>query len=364
MRVPLILALGLFTPVALAPPLEAHDLERTRVFVTFGADGTFQIDVWNDPDWLLERLEPFSGQPLSGRLDPEPRDRRLEELGATFARWVWIYFDGQRTLADVEYLPPTSPPADSQDPLATVRLTGRVPAGTSTFSWAYGLVIDPYPLVIARGDGSNLTHWVRGDFESDPIALGTLAAPTRGQVIRSYLQLGFTHILPKGLDHILFVIGIYLLSTRMGPILAQVTTFTLAHTITLGLTIFGVLSIPSRIVEPLIALSIVYVAVENLVTSELKPWRIALVFAFGLLHGMGFAGVLRELGLPASERATALLSFNLGVEGGQLAVIVMMFGAVGWLRHEEWYRRRTVMPLSILIASVGVYWTVTRLGGG
>jgi hydrogenase/urease accessory protein HupE len=182
-------------------------------------------------------------------------------------------------------------------------------------------------------------------------------------VVKSYLWLGFTHILPKGLDHILFVIGIYLLSTRLRPILIQVTTFTVAHTITLGLTIFGVLSLPASIVEPMIALSIAYVAIENLVTSELKPWRVALVFGFGLLHGMGFAGVLSELGLPATERVTALLSFNLGVEGGQLTVIAMLALTLGWLRNREWYRSRVVIPLSLGIAAVGLYWTITRIAG-
>ena len=99
-------------------------------------------------------------------------------------------------------------------------------------------------------------------------------------------------------------------------------------------------------------------------TSELKPWRLGLVFAFGLLHGMGFAGVLSELGLPRSERVPALLSFNLGVEGGQLAVMATMFAALGWLRHREWYRRRAVLPVSIAIAVVGLYWTVARVTGG
>jgi hypothetical protein len=139
--------------------------------------------------------------------------------------------------------------------------------------------------------------------------------------------LGYTHILPKGTDHILFVLGIFLLSTRWRPILAQVTAFTVAHTITLGLTIYGIVSLSPRIVEPLIALSIVYVAVENVVTPELRPWRVALVFAFGLLHGMAFAGVLSQLGLPRTEFLTALLCFNAGVELGQLSVILGAFPA-------------------------------------
>src|SRR5262249_14305703 len=145
-----------------------------------------------------------------------------------------------------------------------------------------------------------------------------------------YLKLGFTHILPHGLDHMLFVLGIYLLSRRARSVLWQVSAFTVAHSITLGLSMYGVVSVSPRIVEPLIALSIAYVAIENIFLSELKPWRVALVFAFGLLHGLGFAGALKELGLPRSEFVSALLTFNAGVEAGQLAVIATAFGLVGW----------------------------------
>ena len=157
----------------------------------------------------------------------------------------------------------------------------------------------------------------------------TFTQPTRLEIVRQYLWLGYTHILPKGLDHILFVLGIFLLSPRLKTMLLQVTAFTIAHSITLGLSMYGIVSLPSRVVEPLIALSIAYVAIENLVTRELKPWRLALVFMFGLLHGLGFAGVLRELGLPRDEFLTALLTFNLGVEGGQLTIIAAALVAVG-----------------------------------
>src|SRR6185436_10418310 len=126
---------------------------------------------------------------------------------------------------------------------------------------------------------------------------------------------------PLGLDHILFVLGMFLLSPRLKPVLSQVTAFTLAHSITLGLAMYGVLALSPRIVEPLIALSIAWIAVENLTTTTLRPWRIAVVFGFGLLHGMGFAGVLHELGLPRAEFLPALVSFNVGVECGQLLVI-------------------------------------------
>ena len=123
---------------------------------------------------------------------------------------------------------------------------------------------------------------------------------------------------------------------------------------------YGIVSLPSRVVESLIALSIAYVAIENLMTSELKPWRLALVFLFGLLHGMGFAGVLSGLGLPRGAFLTALLSFNLGVEAGQLTVIALAALALAWYRHQPWYHRRIVVPASLAIAAVGVYWTVVR----
>ncbi len=187
---------------------------------------------------------------------------------------------------------------------------------------------------------------------------------TRRQVIGTYLKLGFTHILPKGTDHILFVLGIFLLSIHVKPILMQVTAFTVAHTITLALTIYGVVSLSPRIVEPMIALSIVYLAVENIVTPKLSPWRVALVFCFGLLHGMGFAGVLFQLGLPRSEFLTALLCFNAGVELGQLTVISIAFLLIGLpFRNKPWYRRRIVIPGSIVIAAIGLCWFVQRVLG-
>jgi len=254
-------------------------------------------------------------------------------------------------------------PADPFNVLGvTVRLEGVVPAGATTLRWQYGLTTTSYALLL-KSSAATETIWLEGDEQSRPLTLATMAAaPTRAAVARTYLGLGFTHILPKGLDHILFVLGIFLLSRRLRPMLWQISAFTLAHSITLGLALYGVIELPSRIVEPLIAASIVYVAIENLWTSELKPWRVTLVFAFGLLHGMGFAGVLRELALPRSELLTGLLAFNVGVEAGQLTVILAAFVCVGmWARQSDAYRRFVVVPASIVIAATGAFWTVQRL---
>ena len=208
------------------------------------------------------------------------------------------------------------------------------------------------------------SQWLAPGETSQEFSLtSATAAMSRVDVAWLYLVLGFTHILPKGLDHILFVLGIFLLSRQWGPLLWQVTAFTIAHSITLALSMYGVFSLSPGIVEPLIALSIVYVALENVFTRELKPWRVIVVFCFGLLHGLGFAGVLTELGLPRGEFVTALITFNLGVEGGQLSVIAIAFAAVGLFRQRDWYRQRIVVPASLLISAVGLYWTIERVLG-
>src|ERR1700712_1040579 len=140
-----------------------------------------------------------------------------------------------------------------------------------------------------------------------------------------YLGLGYQHILPLGFDHILFVLSLFLLSPNLKPILWQSTAFTIAHSVTLGLAMYGVITPSPKIVEPLIALSIMYVALENIFSPRLKPSRIGIVFFFGLVHGMGFAGALGQLGLPPNSYLLSLIMFNVGVELGQLTIIVVAF---------------------------------------
>lgn len=176
-----------------------------------------------------------------------------------------------------------------------------------------------------------------------------------------WVKSGFHHILPLGLDHIAFVLGLFLLSPRWRPLLAQSATFTVAHSLTLGLVVTGVFSVSGDIVEPLIALSIVYVAVENLFVKELKPWRLWLIFAFGLLHGMGFAGVMSELDIPEGEILRPLLGFNIGVELGQIAVFALAFLVTGWFLKREKVWQAIRWTVSLLIALTGLYWTVERV---
>lgn len=311
--------------------LGAHEIGTTRVEAEFGGRGKYVIEIETDAAPLREKIGDMAA------------------FDATFRRRVALAFDGAEARPEIALT--------EKDGGATVRLTGEVPAGAKSFTWKFGWVFTTYSLQVKGGE----TVWLEGGAVSRPIGIAT-GTGSRWMVARQYLALGFTHILPYGLDHVLFVLGLYLLSSTRRSVLTQVTAFTVAHSITLGLSMYGWLRAPAAVVEPLIAVSIAYVAIENLFLREVRAWRVALVFCFGLLHGMGFAGVLTELGLPQGEFVAALLAFNGGVELGQLAVIGAAFLAVGWPWSERaWYRARVVMPASVAIACVAVYWTVERV---
>ena len=376
-----------------APMLSAHDLSITHATLTF-TPGRYQLDVVVDPESLLARLEIYADRtPSTGVPAAEVADR-IRALGDVALARTTVAFDGVAATSTFQFLPtatgvPGGPsgvtpggtsgaasgdasganPAGgtSMLPAGTIRFTGDVPAGARQCRVTYGLVLGSYALTLVSPAGQRSAPiWIAGGQASPALDLraGFVDPPWWTTAIE-YASLGFTHILPKGLDHILFVMGLFLLGTRWRPLLLQVTLFTIAHSVTLGLSMLDIVSLPSSIVEPLIAFSIAYVAVENLFTTELSPWRGALVFLFGLLHGLGFAGVLGELGMPRGQFGLALVSFNVGVELGQLSVIALATLAVGWWRlsNLERYRRWVVVPVSAAIALVGLYWTATRALG-
>lgn len=201
-----------------------------------------------------------------------------------------------------------------------------------------------------------------GDLQAHALSGVDVSKLSQSETIWVYIQLGFEHILPLGLDHILFILSIFFLQPKLKPVALQATIFTVAHSITLGLAMYGFLSPPSEVIEPIISLSIVFVALENLLVRKVNPVRLAVVFVFGLVHGLGFAGVLGELGLPEQAFFSSLISFNVGVELGQLSVILIAYFLVGkWFSEKTWYRQRVVVPACILIACIAGFWTIERL---
>lgn len=239
------------------------------------------------------------------------------------------------------------------------------PTGAEAIAWSCSAPLGRYLLRVTHADESDpASQWLNAGEVSDPIAVaaskGAIASPHG--VWGTYIALGFTHIIPEGFDHILFILGLFLMSARLKPVLAQATAFTLAHSMTLALAASGVIHPSPRIVEPLIALSIAAVGVENMLVRKYTRRRVGVAFGFGLLHGLGFAGVLSEIGLPQGQFVSALAAFNIGVELGQIAVILGAFLLVGvWFRNRWWYRKGVVLPGSLVIAAVALVWTVQRL---
>ncbi len=262
------------------------------------------------------------------------------------------------------------PPGYTKVPrISIIRLATELPLSAESIKWYYPEKFGDNAVRVRQIDRENEQwhwsqwQWLRKDQASTPFSLTEIVAmQTTPEVIASYIVIGFEHIVPKGLDHILFILGLFLLSTHWRPLLFQVTMFTVAHTITLGLAMNNVIDLPANVVEPLIALSIAYVGVENILSKTLHKSRLILVFMFGLLHGLGFAGVLSDFGMPDNDFAVALISFNVGVELGQIAVISMAFILLRlWFKDQNLYRKIVVIPGSAFISIIGFYWFLERL---
>ncbi|MEO1306924.1 MAG: HupE/UreJ family protein [Pseudomonadota bacterium] len=255
-------------------------------------------------------------------------------------------------------------------------LLATLPEDDSAVTVAWDAALGALVVRQVEGGEDAYTGYLENGEKSEPLPRQGALAEGVGTVIGRYLILGFEHIVPKGLDHILFVLGLFFFALRLGPILWQVSAFTLAHTVTLALASLGYVSLPGSIVEPLIAASIVYVAVENLLKPDLGWWRTALVFGFGLLHGLGFASVLAEIGLEPARFVTGLIAFNVGVELGQLAVIAVallivltaqrvlqrdgMPGVGLTLGVEDTVYRAISVAGSLIIAAAGLWWVIER----
>ena len=253
--------------------------------------------------------------------------------------------------------------------ISVIQLTGTIPEMAQSLKWYYPARFGDNAVRVRQIDEANgqwhwsQWQWLRNDEVSDSFSLTEIvASQSTLEVIVSYITIGFEHIVPKGLDHIMFILGLFLLSTRLPPLLWQVTMFTIAHTITLALSMNNIIELPANVVEPLIALSIAYVGIENILVRQLNRSRLVLVFFFGLLHGLGFAGVLADFGMPADDFALALISFNVGVEFGQLAVILVAFVLLRpWFKNKLLYRKIVVIPGSMFISVIGLYWFLERL---
>jgi len=388
-RLAALLCLALLSPWSATTAL-AHTLSPTLVLVSFGQPGT--VDIKIDADLLLllgssERYYQFASEPparqqqdaqliasrltanlqlLVGSQPLQPRLTGFTAARASQADFMDASTNKASTFRFVAALPATGGPlrlvlpigADISFPIA---YTVQIPAQRlSRTRWLDEGMHESEPFVWAGRvpAGVAAPQPATAAVEFDPDALPWW------QQLAMYLRLGFHHIVPQGIDHILFVLGLFFLGITWRKLLSQTTVFTVAHATTLFLSTYGIFRLPSHIVEPAIALSISYIAFENIFRPRLGPARLAIVFCFGLIHGLGFASSLSDVPFPKHQFIFALLGFNFGVDFGQLFVIACAFALVGWFRNRPWFRARIAIPSSLVIGAIGLFWAVQRITAG
>lgn len=368
-----------------APAASAHMPKLAAAIATIETNGAYTLELTFDLPPFALKVAPQSANDEAMRawlnLPTNALSVSLQDSRTRFSLEYGVVADGvpgtvenliYPTVEDVERYKESFPQLELPVMLM-LAVEGHLPPGARSVAFRFPAIMGVVAVSLVRPGQVALSLVAEAGRAKEPVPImveGVAAAPVPvakvvepgpGRVARQFLKLGFEHIIPEGFDHILFVLGLFLLGNQLRPLLWQVTAFTVAHSITLGLALYGVVRLSPLIVEPLIALSIAFVAVENICKAELKPWRPFVVFGFGLMHGLGFAGVLKSIHLPRNEFATALIAFNGGVELGQLAVISLAFLAVGWWRQRVSYRRAIVIPASGLIAAIGLFWTCQRV---
>ncbi|NNE87768.1 MAG: HupE/UreJ family protein [Silicimonas sp.] len=363
---------ALLSTLAMLTSLRAHEVQPSVMDLELQAN-TAQMFI----EWSIEA--PAAGLDLDGVTDTNATDnaddydrlRALEPAALENAfRAIWPELQSKIIIraGDAQITPElvgvTIPDVGDVElaRISTIELSAALPPGDDPL--VIGWTADLGPLIVRQRTIENgyQGYLASGDM-TDPIPRSGGSAQTFTQALTSYIGVGFDHIVPKGLDHILFVLGLFFLAYQMGPLLWQITAFTLAHTVTLALGALDIIRLSPDIVEPLIAASIVYVGIENVFARRLVPWRPVVVFCFGLLHGLGFASVLQDFGLGADNFVAKLIGFNVGVEVGQLAVIAATFFAFGLLFGKTaWYHHRIAIPVSLGIALIAFFWVLERTG--
>ncbi|KXJ50363.1 MAG: hypothetical protein AXW17_01820 [Colwellia sp. Phe_37] len=373
--------LTLFLGVLFSNPSVAHtdDINQATLSLTDGDH--YQLTVTVDLIHLLKQYLNISGDDEKvmiwlNQQSLSEQKSLLEQLKQLISRQSKIYFDNKATNIavfkglELQYLKRIlSQQLSATEYKTQLQATGSIPENVSAVNIRFSPLLGNVILKVVRPEqeimsAATLSNSYQTRTVNQQLAGNSQLSTTALAIAGDYIYQGFVHILPKGLDHILFVLALFLFAKRRSTLLWQISAFTLAHTLTLALGIYGIISLPGDIVEPLIALSIVYVGLENIYrakNNKTSHTRIPIIFAFGLLHGLGFASVLADVGLPPSQYALSLISFNIGVELGQLTVIALAFISLLPFRAKGWYQTKLVLALNIAIAIVASYWVIERI---
>jgi hydrogenase/urease accessory protein HupE len=338
-----------------AAPAAAHPAPFSYLDVRLHAgalDVSVVIHAWDVAHEL--RVEP-----IERVLDPALLRSSSEAIAALVNGRLQVRVDGA-PLGPAAWSPP-EPIVDRQSIRLRTSYALASPPGVITVS-AYLFPYDPvHQTFVNVYEGDELV--TQAILDQTRTGFDHITGTRQGTfaVIRKFVASGIHHIL-IGPDHMLFLVGLLLLGGTLRRLILVVSAFTLAHSITLSLAALNILDPPARIVEPVIALSIVFIGVDNLIVRGGRDIRGWIAFAFGFVHGFGFAGVLREMGLESRALVWSLLSFNLGVEIGQLCVVILVATALAALRtRSETAGRRLAFAGSIGVIAAGTFWFFERV---
>lgn len=348
---------------ALAHSASAHVV--TQIFAEWKPGTPWEIEVLFDagyavPEWRGDDQIPaptrdwLAGLGEAGwaplRAEAERYLRESARLASAGEAVEW-----QAEFVDFSSNPPDFPVLLNDGAYFRIRMTGSEIPGQ--IAWSGG----PRPALVLKLPGEPAAYLALDPGETAALPLAGDAIGGRAPWLESFRQ-GFLHVLPLGLDHVLFVMGLFFYQRKFRPLLLQSLAFTVAHTVTLGLAAAGIVRVPGNWVEPVIALSLVVVALENLrpARQTRESMRLAIVFGFGLIHGLGFAGALSVWLKPGDGFLTSLLFANLGVEAAQVALLV-----AAWILTIRWHRGRFYPPVRVAgcvgIALAGGYWLLDRI---
>jgi hypothetical protein len=345
----------------LAPSALAHQVGLSRGLYTQTDDGI-------ELELVLARGEAVQAVPgLDGNGDGTLEQAELEAAAARLARDIvdHIRIDAARSGGQSVSCPGSLLGADltDEDGLAVRARYACERSGRVTVDFALAARLTAGHRHLARSvtmdDGGAVV-------QTDHVALAGASTLSFGRDVPppsrlAFIEIGVEHIL-LGFDHLVFLFGLVIVGGRARSMLAIITAFTVAHTITLALAVLGIVTPSPSVIEPLIAASIVYVGVENFFVKGVQGrWRITA--AFGLVHGFGFAGALREVGLPKDEVASALLLFNVGVEAGQLLMLACALPLLHAARRRGLWSETVTKAASVVVILLGVLWLVERVLG-
>ena len=353
----------------------AHLLNMTRVDVEFRADGVATMKMEVDLSRAFADRQSYYSTSQS---EAPLQDRQIAEALQPAIKSMHIVLDEQTLVWQVTHI--TMPQNSESEflsplawPMANITFAADFPASSSTVvgyfqgDWDFE---EPIALTLRNAStGKSMSRWLVARQKSPAFMLHSSTNPNLAIpeepipwiTLVNYLKFGFLHILPGGFDHLLFVLGIFLAAVTPRKLLLFISVFTLAHTLTLVTGALGYFQVSSTFVEPLIVASIIWVGIDNLLARQRILVRTSIIFAFGLLHGMGFATAIKELGMPSVHYVTALLSFNLGVELGQLVFVAGLLLLTFRIRSSNAYRKIIVIPTSIGIIVVATLWLLRLL---